>query len=60
MGPLDLTLSQQMRLRRTRGSRAYDEVTKELRIELGAGETTPRYLLDLVAQVLAVPTEASS
>jgi len=57
LGPLDLTLSQQMRLRRARGSRAYDEDTKELRIELAPGEATPRHLLELVAHVVSAPTE---
>ena len=60
LGPLELTLSQQMRLRRARGSRAYDEDTKELRIELSPAEVTPRHLLELVGQVLAPPPEASS
>jgi transcription-repair coupling factor (superfamily II helicase) len=60
LGPLDLSLSQQMRLRRARGSRAFDEDTKELRIELTNGETTARRVLELVAEVLAVPTVAPS
>ena len=60
LGPVDLSLSQQMRLRRARGSRAYDEDTKELRVELAADATSARHVLELMAQVLAVPTEAPS
>ncbi len=48
LGPLDLSLSQQMRLRRSYGSRAYDEDTKELRIELDARDASPSALLALV------------
>ena len=38
MGPLTLTLSQQLRLRRTYGSSAYNESTKEFRVELAASQ----------------------
>jgi len=50
---LDLTLSQQMRLRRSYGSRAYDEATKELRLETTTDRTTPRALLELLNDVTA-------
>jgi transcription-repair coupling factor (superfamily II helicase) len=48
LGPLDLTVSQQVRLRRRLGSRAYSEATRELRVELSAEEATPRSLLALL------------
>jgi transcription-repair coupling factor (superfamily II helicase) len=55
--PLDLTLSQQMRIRRKHGSRAFDEDTKEFRIEVGASEVSPRALLELLR---ALVTDAVS
>jgi transcription-repair coupling factor (superfamily II helicase) len=51
-GPLTLTLSQQLRLRRRHGSRAYDEGTKEFRVELNAPEATPRALLALIRELV--------
>ncbi len=54
MGPLELSLSQQMRARRTLGSRSYDEDTKELRLEVAPEAATPRALLDLLASLVAV------
>ena len=51
ISPLDLALSQQMRLRRAYGSRAYDESTKELRLESSTDATTPRALIDLLLEV---------
>ena len=54
VAPLELSLSQQMRLRRTLGSRAYDEGTKELRVEVSNDEATPRALLDMVRSLVAV------
>ncbi|HEY5438304.1 MAG TPA: transcription-repair coupling factor [Acidimicrobiales bacterium] len=54
MGPLDLSLSQQMRARRTLGSRSYDEDTKELRVEVSAESATPRALLELLESLVAV------
>jgi transcription-repair coupling factor (superfamily II helicase) len=54
LGPLELSLSQQMRLRRLHGSRAYVEATKELRIEVAPEDATPRALLELLRQLVAV------
>ena len=53
ISPLDLSLSQQVRLRRRHGSRAYDEARKELRIEVTPDATTPRALCALLAETLA-------
>ncbi len=58
MGPLTLTLSQQLRLRRTYGSSAYNESTKEFRVELDAGETTPRAITSLIEELHAAPAVA--
>jgi transcription-repair coupling factor (superfamily II helicase) len=55
MGPLELALSQQTRLRRLHGSRAYVEATKELRVELDADRVSPRALLELLGELVAVP-----
>jgi len=55
MGPLELALSQRTRLRRLHGSRAYVEATKELRIELEADRASPRALLELLGELVAVP-----
>ncbi len=49
-GPLALSLSQQMRLRRRHGSRAYDETTREVRVETSPALTTPVALRDLVRE----------
>ncbi len=49
IGPLTLTFSQQLRLRRRYGSRAYREDTKDLRLELDASSSTPRALVELLA-----------
>ena len=57
LGPLALTLSQQMRLRRLHGSRAYDEATKEFRVELNYHEASPGALLGLLAELVAESTE---
>jgi len=57
LGPLALTLSQQMRLRRLHGSRAYDEATKEFRVELNDHEASPGALLGLLAELVAESTE---
>jgi len=54
LGPLELSLSQQMRLRRLHGSRAYVEATKELRIEVTPEDASPRALLRLLRQLVAV------
>jgi hypothetical protein len=46
-------LSQQMRLRRKYGSHAYDEATKEFRIEVGLEDASPRALLGLLRELVA-------
>ena len=51
MGPLTLSVTQQMRARRRFGSRAFDESTRELRVELERNEATARALLELVREV---------
>jgi transcription-repair coupling factor (superfamily II helicase) len=59
IGPLTLSLSQQTRLRRLHGSRAYDEDTRELRLERRATEVTPRALHDLLVDVSANATTSN-
>jgi transcription-repair coupling factor (superfamily II helicase) len=56
LGPLELALSQQMRLRRLHGSRAYVEATKELRIEVSSEDASPKALLQLLRELAAVTT----
>jgi transcription-repair coupling factor (superfamily II helicase) len=56
LGPLTLSLSQQLRLRRRHGSRAYDEATKEFRAEFNADEVTPRALLAMVRDLVDTST----
>jgi transcription-repair coupling factor (superfamily II helicase) len=58
MGPLTLTVSQQLRLRRTYGSSAYNESTKEFRVELGASDTTPRAITLLLDELHAASAVA--
>jgi transcription-repair coupling factor (superfamily II helicase) len=60
LGPLDLSVSQQTRLRRLHGSRAYVEATKELRIDVDAVDATPRALVDLLETLTAVTTGPQS
>jgi transcription-repair coupling factor (superfamily II helicase) len=60
IAPLELSLSQQMRLRRIHGSRAYDEGTKELRVEVSNEGSTPRALLELLRSLVAVAEEANA
>ena len=57
MGPLTLALSQQLRLRRKLGSSAYNESTKELRVELALSATSPSAILALLEELHA-PTDA--
>jgi transcription-repair coupling factor (superfamily II helicase) len=57
LGPLDLALSQQMRLRRMHGSRAYVEATKELRIEVSPEHASPKALLQLLDELMAVTAQ---
>jgi transcription-repair coupling factor (superfamily II helicase) len=58
MGPLTFTFSQQLRLRRRLGSGAYNESTKELRIELAPDAATPRAILALLDELHAATVEA--
>ena len=58
MGPLTLALSQQLRLRRKYGSSAYNESTKELRLELAPSAATPRAILELLDELHAATAEA--
>jgi transcription-repair coupling factor (superfamily II helicase) len=60
LGPLDLSVSQQTRLRRLHGSRAYVEATKELRLEVETPDATPRALADLLTTLTAVTTGPSA
>jgi transcription-repair coupling factor (superfamily II helicase) len=53
MGPLSLTLSQQLRTRRTYGSSAYNESTKELRVELAPSAATSSAILSLLHELHA-------
>src|ERR1700722_10859670 len=59
LGPLVLSFSQQIRLRRSYGSSAYNESTKELRMEIPAKDATPMAIVTLLDQVLAPTSEAS-
>jgi hypothetical protein len=54
---LELAVSQQMRLRRMHGSRAYVEATKELRIEVSPDDASPKALLQLLNELIAVSTQ---
>ena len=56
---LELSISQQTRVRRTYGSRAYSEDTKELRVEVASDQTGPTALLELLGAVLATPPVAN-
>jgi transcription-repair coupling factor (superfamily II helicase) len=59
LGPLTLSFSQQVRLRRSYGSSAYNESTKELRIELAPKDATPLSIVTLLDELLAPTTEAA-
>jgi len=54
MTPLELSLSQQLRLRRRHGSRAYDETSKELRLEVALDAASPAALLAMLRETLVV------
>jgi transcription-repair coupling factor (superfamily II helicase) len=56
LGPLTLSLSQQLRLRRRYGSRSYDEATKELRVEL-TSDVAPGALLVLLDELLGASAD---
>jgi transcription-repair coupling factor (superfamily II helicase) len=58
IGPLTLTLSQQLRLRRLHGSAAYSEATKELRTELRPAEVSARAIATLLEELHAVTNGA--
>jgi transcription-repair coupling factor (superfamily II helicase) len=60
ISPLELSLSQQMRVRRTLGSRVYDEGTKELRVEVNSDAASPRALLNMVRALVEVAEEANA
>jgi transcription-repair coupling factor (superfamily II helicase) len=53
LGPLELTLSQQMRLRRRLGSQAFSDTTKELRLEVDGADASPRAILTLLGELVA-------
>jgi transcription-repair coupling factor (superfamily II helicase) len=53
LGPLTLTVSQQLRVRRSYGSRAYDDQTKEFRAELSSNAVSPGSVLALVRGLVA-------
>ncbi len=60
LGPLELSFSQQTRLRRTYGSRTYDEDTKELRLEVDPSGATPHALLEVLIELVAPSAVADS
>jgi len=60
ISPLELSLSQQMRVRRTLGSRVYDEGTKELRLEVSNEGASPHALLELLRTLVEVSEEVNS
>jgi len=47
-------------VRRTLGSRAYDENTKELRVEVTNDTATPRALLETLRSLVAVSEAANA
>jgi transcription-repair coupling factor (superfamily II helicase) len=51
ISPLSLAVSQQMRIRRSFGSSAYDEGTREFKCERGVGDVTPEALIALVTEL---------
>ena len=57
LAPLSLSLSQQLRLRRLHGSRAYDEGTKEFRAELSEHEVSSGALLALLDELVSDSAE---
>ena len=58
MGPLALSVSAQMSVRRRLGARAYDEVSRELRVERTPAEVTPAALRDLLVEMVG-PSSAN-
>jgi hypothetical protein len=59
LGPISLALSQQMRVRRTYGSSAFNESTHEFRVERTARDVTPGALTALIVDLHAA-TEVSA
>jgi transcription-repair coupling factor (superfamily II helicase) len=59
LGPISLALSQQLRVRRTYGSSAFNDSTHEFRVERNPKEVTPSALSALILDVHAA-TEASA
>ncbi len=51
LGPVTIPYSVQVRLRRRYGSRSYDEVAREVRVELATREVSAARLRDLVLEV---------
>ena len=51
ISPVDLSLSQQIRLRRLYGSRAYHDETREVRVEM-SDRVTPRIVLELLESLV--------
>jgi transcription-repair coupling factor (superfamily II helicase) len=60
ISPLELSLSQQLRVRRTLGSQVYDEGTKELRLEVSNEGSSPHALLELLRSLVEVAEEVNS
>ncbi len=52
LSPLDIPLSAQLRVRRLYGARAYDETSKEVRLELDVKATTPEPLIELLRELV--------
>jgi transcription-repair coupling factor (superfamily II helicase) len=59
LAPLDLTLSAQMRLRRLHGNRAYDDVGRQVRIELDPKASPAHVLIDLLRDLVAPTSESA-
>ena len=59
LGPLELSFSQQIRLRRSYGSSAYNESTKELRIDVSPNDASPIAIVTLLDELRAPTTEAT-
>jgi propanediol dehydratase large subunit len=55
-----LSLSQQLRARRTHGSSAYNESTKELRLELAASAATSSAIRSLLEELYAPAISADA
>ena len=60
IAPIELSFSQQVRLRRAHGSRAYDEAAKELRLERRDRDVSAVALTSLLAELTAVTSGTES